>query len=124
MHADCADGARLNELPGHIAGCVPAVPNALAEGFVDNVYRNVLTRVAHRFLLGCSKRVPKWTISATWPAGVSRVAGRGQHCCLSRRPSQRWTVYVGCNVPAIPKRPTCCSFSASRTEIRRVAHAL
>jgi len=55
MYANDADGARLNELPGHIAGCVPAVPNALAEGFVNKVYRNVLTRVVRRLLLGCSK---------------------------------------------------------------------
>ena len=42
MHADAADGDRLNELSGRVIGCAFTVLNTLGAGFLEKVYENAL----------------------------------------------------------------------------------
>jgi GxxExxY protein len=42
MHAEHADGDRLNDLSGRVIGCAFTVLNALETGFLEKVYENAL----------------------------------------------------------------------------------
>ncbi len=42
MHAEHADGARLNDLSGRVIGCAFTVLNTLGAGFLERVYENAL----------------------------------------------------------------------------------
>ena len=42
MHAEHADGHRLNELSGRVIGCAFTVLNTLGAGFLEKVYENAL----------------------------------------------------------------------------------
>jgi GxxExxY protein len=42
MHAEHADGPRLNDLSGQVIGCAFTVLNTLGAGFLEKVYENAL----------------------------------------------------------------------------------
>jgi hypothetical protein len=67
MHAEHADGERLNDLSGHMVGCAFTVFNTLGTGFLEKIHENAL---AHQVRLISANRA--WSSNA-WPtAGQPR----------------------------------------------------
>ena len=74
MHAEHADGHRLNELSGRVIGCAFTVLNTLGAGFLEKVYENALAlELLASDLALSSNTAPECITMTLWSVSTSRT---------------------------------------------------
>ena len=107
MHAD---GDRLNDLSGQATGCAFTVLNTLGAGFLEKVYENALAHELRTAGITVAQQsgVPvEYTDVLVGAYVVDRLFA--DVLLVALKTATRWTGRIGCNAPAISRRPPATS---------------